>query len=119
MEREQFISEFVSSLSCDNNQINKVAGDSLQMCIDLIGHKDYENLKNINSINKENYLIISSLICGLLNLKSSMTNEEEQTYKLIKEKCKTMDENFSSLIKSSTTRLSGAMFYKNGIVEGQ
>ena len=119
MKKEQFVSEFISSLSCDNENLNKVARDSLLLGLDLINDDDYKNLKSIKSINKENYLKVSSVICAILNLKSSMTNDEEKTYKLIKEKCKTLDSNFSALIKESTTRLSGAMFYKENMVEGQ
>lgn len=119
MKKEQFVNEFISSLSCNNENINKIARDSLHLSLGLIDYNGYENLKSINSLNKENYLKVSSLICGLLNLKSIMTKDEEQTYKLIKEKCKTMDDNFSSLIKDSTTRLSGAMFYRENMVEGQ
>lgn len=118
MKKQQFINEFISSLSCDDKSVIKIASDSLTMSMDLIGYDDFKNLNSINSITKENYLNICSLICGLLNLKSSMTKEEEQTYKLIKEKGKTMYDDFTSMIKESTTRLSGAMFYKNE-VEGQ
>ena len=40
-------------------------------------------------------------------------NEEEIAYKLVKENCKALDPNFSTLIKESTSRLQGAMFYNN------
>lgn len=118
MKKQQFVNEFVASLLCEDEDVCKVAKDSLYLCLDLIDYDDYKNLKSINSITKENYVNICAFICGVLNLKSSMTNEEEQAYKYVKEKGKSLNDNFTSIIKQTTSRLSGAMFYRNE-VEGQ
>lgn len=118
MEKINFINDLAYSITYsyeneNKNSINKIIEDSIKMSLDISNFDDYKNLEKISGLSKENYVKLCSLVCGILNLKSNMSSEEEIAYKLVKEKGKSLDDNFTSLIKESTARLQGAMFYGN------
>lgn len=118
MRKEEFIKEYIEVIL---NGYDLENYDLLKKCINLNLNKgltfsnytNYKKIKKINELSQEDFLNISSLICAMINLKNNLSSIEEETYKLIKEKCKTIYPNFSVLIKESTTKLYGAMFYSN------
>ena len=118
MQKNDFIKELTYSITYsyegdEKEIINKIVEDSVKMSLEIANLTDYLKLEKISGLSKENYVKLCSLVCGILNLKSNMTSQEELAYKIVKEKGKSLDDNFTSLIKESTARLQGAMFYGN------
>lgn len=113
MKKLDFIQEFAKRFVEENKNIKECISQNLEEVIEMISYKDFESLNSIKDLSDEEFLKISSMVCAVIYLKTNMTDTEERAYKLIKETGKKFDDNFTTLIKESASRLQGVMFYQS------